>query len=240
MGLDIISIGNKVEIIESSAVRNGITDEKVNPPLVSQVYNVIDDDHLQIEMPFRGTKIVLLEPVIRYQICIYTPHGLFKCNVQVTDRFKQENRYIANIELKSSLKRVQRREYFRLEKLFEIEYRKLTEEETEMTNVDEILKSEDLMSEYKPAIAVDLSGGGTRLVMNEKFEIGQMLMISFKLAEGKTINFVASTVSSTPMKTDTSQYENRVKFIKLRESQREELIRYIFEEERKMRFKGKS
>ena len=39
---------------------------------------------------------------------------------------------------------------------------------------------------------------------------------------------------------DKSQYENLVKFIKVKENQREKIIRYIFEEERKMRFKEKS
>ena len=236
MSPDMFKIGNKVEIVRSSAVHNGIVDDKKNPVLVSQIYEITDSDHLQLEMPFRGTEIVLLDIGIRYNICIYTSHGLFKCMVQVTDRFKTENRYI-----KSAFKRVQRREYFRLEKLFEVKYRRLMDYETDKSSTEEILNFEEIGTEYKSAVAVDLSGGGARLIMNERFTLKDTLMLRFKIApESDDINFAATVVSSTPMKMDSTQYENRVKFIKLRESQREKLIRYIFEEERKMRFKEKS
>ena len=77
--------------------------------------------------------------------------------------------------------------------------------------------------------------------MNERFTLKDTLMLRFKIApESDDINFAATVVSSTPMKMDSTQYENRVKFIKLRESQREKLIRYIFEEERKIRKRKKS
>lgn len=237
---DMFTIGNKVEIVESRAVHSGADDDSKSPVLVSQIYDIIDSDHLQIEMPLRGTQLVLLTPNIRYQICVYTPQGLFRSTVQVTDRFKSENRYIANVEVKSAFKRVQRREYFRLEKLFEVEYRALTEEETDKSTED-ILAGESVETEYKAAIALDLSGGGSRLIMNDRFHKDDLIMVHFKMApEGEEISFVAKVVISAQMKVDKSQYENRVKFIRVKERHREKLIRYIFEEERKMRFNGKS
>lgn len=241
MALDMLSIGNKVEIVESSAVRNGVIDDGNTPALVSQIYDIVDDDHLQIEMPLRGTQMVLLDLRIRYQICIYTPHGLFKCAAQVIDRFKSENRYIAVIEFKSALKRFQRREFFRLEKLFEIKYRRLSEEEKEMHTSEEIVEKEKLGTAYNAAVAVDLSGGGARLIMNEKFSVDEMIFIHFKFSpEEGDLKFAGKIVVCNQMKTDNTQYENRIKFIKIKEKDREKLIRYIFEEERKMRFKRKS
>lgn len=241
MALDMFKIGNKVEIVESSAVKNGIIDSGTSPTLVSQIYEIIDEDHLQIEMPLKGTQMVLLDPRIRYQICIYTSNGLYKCNVQVTDRFKSENHYIAVVEFKSALRRLQRREFFRLEKLFEIEYRKLTEQEMKIESAEEIIEKESVENRYSSAIAVDLSGGGARFVMNEKLLEDEMIMVHFKFApEEVNLKFAAKVVASNSMKMDKTQYENRVKFIKLKERDREKLIRYIFEEERKMRFKEKS
>jgi len=239
MALDMITIGNKVEIVESSVIRNGIVDDGTTPVLVSQVYEIVDDDHLKIEMPLRGTQLVLLDPRVRYHICIYSSYGLFRCNVQVIDRFKSENKYIALIELKSALKRLQRREFFRLEKLLEIEYRKLTDEEKKIESSNDIIDNEPLNVVYNSAIAVDLSGGGARLVMNERLFQNDMIMVRFKFADTK-LAFAAIMVLSTQMKVDNTQYENRVKFIKLKEKEREKLIKYIFEEERKMRFKRKS
>lgn len=239
MALDMITIGNKIEIVESSAFRNGIVDDGTTPVLVSQVYEVVDDDHLQIEMPLRGTQLVLLEPRVRYHICIYTTHGLFRCNVQVVDRFKSENRYIAVVEFKSALKRLQRREFFRLEKLFEIEYRKLTDKEKEMESSETIIENEPVDAVYNSAIAVDLSGGGARLIMREKLHKDEMIMVRFNFSDSRCM-FAAKWIDSSQMKVDASQYENRVKFIKLRERDREKLIKLIFEEERKMRFKRKS
>ena len=159
MAPDMFSIGNKVEIVEARAVHNGIVDENKGPVLVSQIYEIVDSDHLLIEMPLKGMQMVLLDLRVRYQICIYTSHGLFKCMVQVTDRFKKENRHIAAIEVKSAFKRVQRREYFRLEKLFQVKYRILSEQEADKVTTEEILEAEDDGAEYKAAVAVDLSDG---------------------------------------------------------------------------------
>lgn len=91
------------------------------------------------------------------------------------------------------LSSVQRREYFRLEKLLEIKYRYLTEEETQKMTTQEIIDNEDPLVEYKAAIAVDLSGGGARLVMNQKCKKDDMIMVKFAIAgEGEEINFVAA------------------------------------------------
>ncbi|MBQ9580278.1 MAG: glycosyltransferase, partial [Lachnospiraceae bacterium] len=55
--------------------------------------------------------------------------------------------------------------------------------------------------------------------------------------EGKTekFNVCGQILSCTAKKDTVSRYENRLKFIKLDQDSRERIIRFIFEEERKLR-----
>lgn len=240
MGFEILKIGDKVEIEDVEKGMNA-SSEAGKFSYVSQIYQIVDGEHLRILMPFQGEKLVLLETNLRYHLCVYNSNGLFKCVAQVTDRFKSENYYIAEVVIKSGLRRVQRREYYRLEKLLEIEYRQLSEIEESYRSAEEVREHEMLGIRYQSALAVDLSGGGARMVMNESFEIDTYLMIKMKIGvQSNDICLVANVLMCSPMKTDQTKYEVRVKFVKIREYEREKLIKYIFEEERKLRQKEKS
>ena len=146
----IIGVGNKVDI------------EYVNPDTKekyiykSQVFDIMENDEIRIAMPFEGTKLVVMSLNIRYKFCFFTKTGLFECTGLVIDRFKSDNRYVAVISLQTGLRKIQRREFYRLEKLTDIEYRVLTEEESNLETVREVLLAEDEAAEkpiYKKGIA---------------------------------------------------------------------------------------
>lgn len=236
----IIGIGNKVDI------------EFVNPDTQevhiykSQVFEIKDNDEIRIAMPFEGTKLIVLSLNIRYKLCFYTQTGLFECVGHVIDRYKSDNRYIAVVSLKTGLRKIQRREFFRLEKLTDLEYRLLSEEESNCENVQEILQLEEEAIEkpiYKKGIAIDLSGGGARFVLDEVCPVSEYLLVKFLIdaVPGENEFYVISkVVMSERMAGKDGQCENRVEFVRLQEREREKLIHYIFREERKLRRVGKS
>lgn len=231
----IISVGNKIDI------------EKVNPDTKekavykSQVYDIMENDELLIAMPLEGTKLIVLSLNIRYKMCFYTPNGLFECTGLIVDRFKSDNRYVAVASLKTGLRRIQRREFFRLEKLIDVDYRVLSEEEAVYESVDEILAREQDRVEppvYKSGMAVDLSGGGARFVLDDAYpkETHLSMKLYIEITPQRPVfEVIGRVVHSERLSGKTGQCENRIEFIRLKEQQREKLIHFIFAEERKMR-----
>lgn len=240
MGLDVFKIGDKIEITD---IEKGLHAKTADtgahiPSYVSQIYEVVDDDRLKIEMPLSGTTMVVLQVNYWYDLCIYTSNGLYQCTVQVVDRFKSENRHIALVEVKGGLHKIQRREYYRMERLFAIEYRVLDDSEKDFETVEEIIENESLSVVYNEAIAVDISGGGSRLIMKERFSNGAYVLMKIRLGVNRRpVNLIGEVVFSQQMKMDKTQFETRLRFVKMQETERETLIKRIFEEERKKRQK---
>lgn len=231
----IISVGNKVDIEKMNP------DTKEKAVYKSQVFEIKENDEVYIAMPFEGSRLVLLALNIRYKMCFYTPNGLFECTGLVVDRFKSDNRYVAVINLKTGLRRIQRREFFRLEKLIDVDYRVLTEEEAVYESVDAILEKEQEQLEppvYKSGMAVDLSGGGARFVLDDAYpkETHFIMRLYIDIIPHRPVfEVIGRVVHSERMSGKTGRCENRIEFVRIKEQQREKLIHYIFAEERRMR-----
>ena len=94
-------------------------------------------------------------------------------------------------------------------------------------------------------ILVDISGGGTRFVSDRKYESGELILFRFSLHEKEEgenedeYSVIGRVVNVTPMENNRGKFEVRVEFVNINEHDREEIIRYIFEEERKQR-KGRN
>ena len=78
---------------------------------ISRINQVLEDDKLEIMMPIEGSKIILLDRYVMYNLVIYTSHGLYQCEVKVGDRYKAGNVYLQQLELLTGIKKYQRREY---------------------------------------------------------------------------------------------------------------------------------
>lgn len=236
----IIEIGNKIDIEYTNP------DTKVKHLYKSQVFEIMNNDELRIAMPFEGAKLSIMSLNRRYKFCFYTQTGLFECMGYVVDRFKSDNRYIAVISLKTGLRKIQRREFFRLEKLIDIDYRVFSEEESNCESVNEILEKEkDYVEEpvYQKGMAVDLSGGGARFVLDDAYPVSTYILIRMHIeltSELSEFYVIGKVIMSEKMSSQSGQCENRIEFVRIRENEREKLIHYIFREERKLRHIGKS
>lgn len=237
----IIGVGDRIDIERRNPETKEISVYK------SQVFDILDNDEIRIAMPFDGSRLVLMSLNVRYKMCFYTDSGLFECMGYVVDRYKSDNRYVAVVSLKTGLKRIQRREFFRLEKLINADYRVLSEEESNVESAQAILEQERSMVElpvYKKGMAVDLSGGGARFVLEEAYPASTFLMIQLHLAIDENDPYfyvIGKVVMSEKVIGKVGQCENRIEFVRIRDNDREKLIQYIFKEERKMRrMNGKS
>ena len=81
---------------------------------VSKVFDVLSEDRLEILMPMEKTKLILLPVDGEIDVTFYAGEHLYQCFTRVVDRYKRDNMYILLMEATSNLRKVQRREYYRV------------------------------------------------------------------------------------------------------------------------------
>ena len=206
---------------------------------ITKVYDVNDDDTVSLVMPIDKTRLVVLSEGEEYEMYFYAGKGIYACRARVIDRLKDENDIpVAVVELLTDLKKHQRREYYRYTCVVEMNTRQLPEwEETDFMEHNRL----DILAECKEkSTIVDISGGGIRFVSAEDYEPGRLVncvfVISLKGAK-KTHNHVMRILSVTEVPNNAGMKEYRGQFVYIANSEREEIISFIFEEERKIRAK---
>lgn len=229
--------GQKVELqyVEKTTEETGDTLKKI---YTSTVYDVLSEDRLEIMMPMEKTKLILLPVDAEFNICFYTEQGLYQCFVQIIDRYKSNNVYILVLELTSNLRKYQRREYYRFSCALEMEARDLLEEEKMAVEQEDYHLIPGLP--LKRSVIVDISGGGLRFVSTQKYEENSLIYCTYYLmlnGQKKKYELVGKILSVKEIQGKTGTYEHRVQYVNLDVDEREEIIRYIFEEERKHRHK---
>lgn len=235
----VLQVGNKVEL-EKLNVREKFLEKDKIKTYFSKIYDIIEEDKLKIAMPIVGTKIVLLELNANYDAYFFTEKGLYRCRVKVTERYKEDNVYVAILEPFTGLQKYQRRQHFRLEYNMYFHYRVIPD------NIANILlktKNPDIIAainEESPlkGVSLDLSGGGMRFASDSSNPEGSYLLIDFNIVvsgEEKHFSLMANTLATRKLQDKERMYEHRVQFIDLSRTEREDIIKFIFEEERRQR-----
>lgn len=243
---DIVCVGDKIELVRQDSFGRPVKSE-VN--YISQLLDIISEDMARIALPIANGLLVPLEVGENYSLCFYTEKGLFQCTCTVSNRFKENNLYIADILLTSDLEKVQRRQYYRCQCVFDITYHYIDDKEKKMKELlqqgkvpiemiaDVEEKINEISSKYDSGIAIDLSGGGLKFTCGRQFKKDDLLMIRLPFSSG-TNDFLEVkgriVGSERNLKRDTI-FDNRVEFVDIAQRQREDIIRFIFEQERRIR-----
>lgn len=205
----------------------------------SKVVDVIGDDRLEIFMPIEQTKLVLLPVNGEYHIHFFTARGLFQCNAKVANRYKNGSLYLLEMKITSSLQKYQRREYYRFPCMLDMEVRELTADEKHGIDKEGVFNAEDDLPGDK-AVILDLSGGGLRFTSATPFEPKSIVVCNYTLRResgNRRMCIAGELLSCKRLENNPGQYEQRVRFVYISPREREDNIRYIFEEERKKRQK---
>lgn len=238
-----IQIGNKVDICPVQQIEQ----EKITGVRAhiykSQVTNIHADDVLELSMPTEAGKMVLLPIGIRFEFVFYSMSGLYRGMGLVEERYKADNMYMIRVSLKSQLHKYQRREYYRMPCIIRMSYYDITLEQavnlpTEHFRV--LVGLPEIEMTKREASIVDISGGGIRFISDTKNKEEACIVIEVKLQstdESGTYLIPAHILSSKKTQKDRDRFENRAEFILRDRKIREEIIRFIFDEERKNRKK---
>lgn len=233
-----ISIGDKIEL---QAVTREYEEKPEGPVKVyhSEVYEIHSEDTIEIKMPVERTKLVLLPADSEYDMLFYGSSGLFQCLGRVVDRYKKGNYYLLLMEMISNLRKYQRREFYRLRCALEMHARVLRDDEVRAV---ESKMPYTLASglPLKESVIVDISGGGLRFVSSQRFSPGDLLYCCYHLLNAgvhKKYEVISRVISCIELSNRPGTFEHRAQFYDIDPTEREEIIKYIFEEERKGRQK---
>lgn len=204
-----------------------------------QVYEIVSEDTLEITMPVEQGKLILLPIGKEYDIRFYAGAVLYQCFAKVIDRYKSNGTYLLLMELTSNLRKHQRREFYRFSCVLEMLSRNVEEEEMMDENEKENIVLQPGLP-LKRSVIVDISGGGLRFISTQRYEVGSLLVCIYNLLVGgerKQLEVIGKVLSVREMDNRRGHYEHRVQYHNLDSKVREQIIKYIFEEERKSRNK---
>lgn len=236
-----IGVGNRIELQSVRRIKvetpAGVVEEK--KVYTSRVYDILSDERLEILMPIEQTKLILLPVDAEYDLCFYTDNGLYQCFAKVVDRYRDNNIYVLALDLTSNLRKFQRREYYRFSCALEMDSRELVEEEVESLDLKTSLQPG---LPLKRSVIVDISGGGLRFVSNLEYAKDSLILCKYSLiidGNPREYNLIGKVLAVAERENKPGVFEHRVQYINMDVDDREEIIKYIFNEERKNRHKEK-
>lgn len=207
----------------------------------SKIYDIIEEDKIKAALPMQKGVIIPLPVNTKYELYIYAGSGLYKCRATLIERYKEGNMYIMVLEVFTGLQKYQRREHYRLTCNIDLKYRALTEKEADMMlklKVPDSFENDTQNEGYIKGITLDISGGGLRFVSAYANLVGDYILAEFSIPiDGKRFSYslLARTVMTREVPNKRHTYEHRVKFEGISAAEREQLIRFVFEEERRYR-----
>ena len=229
MDASIITIGDKISLTKICNI-DEINRERHQ--YVSSILDINDDEFLHIGMPMENGHMVTLQVGEKYEVFLYTKRGQYQCTAMVIDRYRETKLHVAILRIMSGFVRQQRRQFYRLEIIMDIMYCLYEERELDEP-VDYI---------WEHAILTDISGGGARFNANGRFQSGDLVLLKFAIpfkSGNRELILKARVISSQIVINRLGLYETRVEFSEIDLSQREAIIHFVFEEERKQRRREK-
>jgi c-di-GMP-binding flagellar brake protein YcgR len=214
----------ELEVYDDAGQTTGVS-------LISELEWVEDEDRAIIATPIRAGTV--------YPICTDTLIGAyfmdkdglhtFRARVlarafraRVLARETGDNIPLLRIALINEIKRIQRRQYYRLSCMLPIEFRLI-----ESDNGRE--------HEFKHALVKNISGGGACIVSNDKMELGQLIECELQLTTKNRIKFLGKIVRVS-VNEQKGKYKHNIgiQFEKIETKSREAIISYTLEEQRKL------
>ncbi|MBE5855969.1 MAG: flagellar brake protein [Lachnospiraceae bacterium] len=237
-----VNVGSRVDLISIERVKydNAEDNKKVYE---TKVYDILSDDRIEVLMPMEQSKLILLPVDSEYDVNVYEGKLLYQFDARIVDRYKSNNVYIIVLELTSNIRKIQRREFYRFSCALDMGSRELEQEEVEA--VEKRDKSTDAVPlngtiPLRRAIIVDISGGGIRFISNYKYDKDQLIYCKYNLnfdTGKKEYCLVGKVLAVKEVEHKPGTFEHRVQYMDINMEEREEIIRYIFQEERKNRRK---
>ncbi|MCQ2522253.1 MAG: flagellar brake domain-containing protein [Lachnospiraceae bacterium] len=227
---DIIRPGERVDIQELEADDYG--EKKL---YITKVYDIDKDEDIYLQMPMDKTRLHLLPTGGEYEAFFYAKKGIYRCEIRIEERLKDNNISILRIAALTNPEKHQRREYYRYGCIIGMACQMLDKA------AGDLFRETRRLPDVEPSekcVIVDISGGGLRFVTASKLTKGELLHCRYVLpmeSGGEKYDHVIKILAEKPVLNNPKNTEYRGEFVNISSFDRERIIHYIFEEERKVR-----
>lgn len=196
-----------------------VVDEKIYKALIID----IEDDNIKINIPVRNDEYLMLYKDDTIEINSYLDDGkCFNYYCDVISKGKDNNVIYYKLTLPYDVRRIQRRNFFRVNLLEEVTYKNITN------------KTEKEIEElpYKSGIMIDISGGGLKVKTKEKLEDNDVIVIKITLT-GIEVKLKGQIVRME--ESIDNKFLYGIKFLDITESESDTIIKELFAIMRKQR-----
>ena len=244
MELEQIRLGSPVEIQLAKRNENELKEIKTSTSVfLTSVFDITKSKDLIINMPTKAGKVISLPLDMDYLVVINTGNGMFQLTGTITKRGRIDGFPVYVIKPLTGLNKVQRREYYRFKCSIDVSCMAISESialiHSKNLIEQEIASLTDNGYQVVAGTILDISGGGVRFNTKKEFAYDNYAHLSFRLDwpnSTKRMNLIIRKVEST-YKKDLDIYEHRAEFIFKEAEDREVIIKYIFDEDRRIRKK---
>ena len=239
---NIITIGCKVEIRIVQEARREAENPAAHNFYSTKVADIDRDNSvIYVTAPIEAGLPKYLQANIRYDFIFITEYGLYRAEGQCIGRKKEGEILLNAIALTTNTAKFQRREYYRLSCALEMSARPLEKEEKEAMDANaDIFLVPGLP--LKRSVVVDISGGGIRFISSFKYEPDSLVYCKYNLiidGVSKEYTLICKVLQNNELDNRPGVFEHRAQYVDIDTYEREEIIRFIFEEERKHRKREK-
>ena len=240
MGYDkYLNIGDKLTISHNGEVYNS--------KIVRFVKKTKGIENIIVLLPTINNEVLRTKKNKKsHEVLFYSRGGVYKGECKIQDRYREDGVVeVIEITITSDLEKYQRREYFRIDYIDKIRFKVLTYRSEE---TGQICNLED---EWHNGTLTNISGGGLRFNSSEGMENAKKLKVKFRLRDNKMVgskivkndeageyDIEADIVGVRLRSHADKKYDYRIQFANIDKTDRESIVRFVFERERWMRKKG--
>ena len=197
-------------------------------PLISKLESVEKDRFAYIVAPIHKGNIYRISDDTIIRIFFVSNHNLFVFNARIIEYVLIDKIKHFKIELQDDLKKIQRRNFFRLSCALPVMYKE-----------EPLVGSEKKQSEgYTETYAKNLSGNGLCILTNENLECGAILDCKLMIDENIVVSFTGRVRRTNENEEGRYKYETGVEYVTINNIDKEEIIKFIYDEQRKLMKKG--
>ncbi len=210
-----LSINQNIELV----VKEGQFQGSYN----SKVADIVDDE-IFIMSIYKREELIPLRVGIKVDVLYEGDSAFYSLSSEITGR-KKEPLPMLSIKLTDNIERIQRRSFFRVQINKNIQYISLKEQ-----------RKKETQPRFKETTAIDLSGGGLLMVLKDELKVNDRLLFKLdiedfdKLVEGKIVR----------IKYNKDGYSKTagIEFVDIDRKDRDKIISYLFNYQRKLRRRG--
>lgn len=203
------------------------TGSRIHPTLVSQFEAVAPDNTLEILSPIHEGRIFPVHRQSRMDVIFEKNGDLFKFSAVALERKIVGNLHMLRIKPVTEEEQIQRRYFFRFNCILDLQYRYF----------DYMFTPPENRGDFEKGITRDISGGGLCLGSRVKPEYGWL--VEGVLTANQKIPFIGRVVRVINVQDKGKfNYDVGVEFVEITNMDRERIIGFIFDEQRKLLKKG--